>query len=80
MFFLKIAEEYVVDQYASATTKQESSEIVQAIVCEIEAGGGFIQLDPTTGTYFQAAEGVGRAKTKQDLRYTKPLSASRKAN
>lgn len=57
-----------IQMYSMAYTKQEKSDIVQAIVEEIEAKGGFIRQDPNTGLYSPAEEGAGREKTSQALR------------
>ncbi|CAB9525334.1 expressed unknown protein [Seminavis robusta] len=65
--FLKLVALHM-DAYAEATNKQEKSDIVQAVVDEMEARGGFIRLDPQTGCYYQAEEGAGREKTSQALR------------
>lgn len=57
-----------IDEYSEATTKQEKSDIVQAIVDILEAKGGFIRLDPKSGLYYKAEDGAGREKTSQALR------------
>ena len=67
--FLAIVRRRVQD-YADAATKHQKSDIVQAVVEEIEANGtgGFIRLDAKTGRYSVAEDGAGREKTSQALR------------
>jgi hypothetical protein len=65
--FLKVVA-FHMDDYAQATNKQEKSNVVQAVVDDVDAKGGFIRLDTHSGCYFKAEEGAGREKTSQALR------------
>jgi hypothetical protein len=56
------------EDYSFAKTKLEKSAIVQAIVNQVEANGGFIRYDTQLRRYVRAEDNIGREKTSQSLR------------
>ncbi|CAB9512796.1 Nitrilase family, member 2 [Seminavis robusta] len=56
------------EDYSYASTKLAKSAIVQAIVNQVEAKGGFIRFDTRLQRYVKAEDNIGREKTSQCLR------------
>lgn len=59
------------ERYAAATTKQDKSRIVSEIVDTIRKSspdGGFVKLDPLTGSWREVGDHLAREKVGQTLR------------
>ena len=61
----RIVESYV-EQYSSATTRQDKSDILSAIVDEVRKAspdGGFIKQDPVSERWFEVGHGISALKS-----------------
>ncbi|CAB9522872.1 Nitrilase family, member 2 [Seminavis robusta] len=66
----QIVESYV-EQYSAATSRQDKSDILSAIVNEVRSAspdGGFIKQDPVTERWFEVGDFLAREKVSQAFR------------
>lgn len=66
----RIVESYV-EQYSAATSRQDKSDILSAIVNEVRSAspnGGFIKQDPVTERWFEVGDFLAREKVSQAFR------------